>query len=158
MRFGEFICVEAIRPDLQADGQYPAIQELVQALADAGEVYERDRDRLVDAIETRERLGTTALGHDAAIPHAKHPAARRCVGTVGISRRGLDFHGIDRERVHIVFLVVSPPDRATEHIEALGHIAGHLRDELFCRYLKESRTALQIQQLLEEADNRSLAR
>jgi PTS system fructose-specific IIA component/PTS system nitrogen regulatory IIA component len=93
-----------------------------------------------------------------ATPPVSLAAARRCVGTVGISRRGLDFHGIDRERVHIVFLVVSPPDRVTEHVEALGHIAGHLRDELFCRYLKESKTALQIQQLLKEADNRSLAR
>lgn len=154
MRFRDFICVEAIRPDLQADGEYDAIQELVQALVDAGEVDTRDRDRLVEAIEKRERVGTTALGHDAAIPHAKHPAVGRCVGTVGISRHGIEFHSIDREKVHIVFLVVSPPDREKEHVEALGRIAAQLRDETFCRFLKESGTGTQIRQLLEEADNR----
>jgi PTS system fructose-specific IIA component/PTS system nitrogen regulatory IIA component len=154
MRFRDFICGEAIRPDLQTDAEYDVIQELLEALGDAGEIDKSERNAIVEAIEMRERLGTTALGHDAAIPHAKHPAARRCVGTVGISHHGIDFHGIDREKVHIVFLVVSPPDREAEHVQALAHIATHLRDALFRRFLKESSTTPQVQQLLEEADNR----
>ena len=42
---------------------------------------------------------------------------------------------------------------AGDHLRALENISRQLRDETFCRFLKQSKTAVDIQQLLEEADN-----
>jgi PTS system fructose-specific IIA component/PTS system nitrogen regulatory IIA component len=49
--------------------------------------------------------------------------------------------------------LVSPPDRPGDHLRALENISRQLRDDTFCRFLKQSKTAEDIQQLLEEADN-----
>ena len=40
-----------------------------------------------------------------------------------------------------------------DHLRALENISRQLRDDTFCRFLKQARSAADIQQLLEEADN-----
>ena len=88
-----------------------------------------------------------------AVPHTKHPSVNKLVGTVGVSGDGVDFDSLDGERVQLFFLLVSPPDRPGDHLRALENISRQLRDETFCRFLKQSKNAEDIVQLLEEADN-----
>ena len=87
------------------------------------------------------------------MPHTKHPSVNRLIGTVGISRDGVDFQSLDAEKVHIFFLLVSPPDRPGDHLRALENISRQLRDDTFCRFLKQAKTVEEIKQLLDEADN-----
>ena len=75
---------------------------------------------------------------------------------MGLSRDGLDFNSLDGEKVQIFFLLVSPPDRPGDHLRALENISRKLRDDTFCRFLRQARTADDIRQLLEEADNNQL--
>jgi PTS system fructose-specific IIA component/PTS system nitrogen regulatory IIA component len=49
--------------------------------------------------------------------------------------------------------LISPPDRPGDHLRALENISRQLRDDTFCRFLKQAKTSLDVQQLLEEADN-----
>jgi PTS system fructose-specific IIA component/PTS system nitrogen regulatory IIA component len=79
------------------------------------------------------------------------------VGAVGVSRDGVDFNSLDGEKVQLVFLLVSPPDRPGDHLRALENISRQLRDDTFCRFLKQSKSAEDIIQLLEEADNNQFA-
>jgi PTS system fructose-specific IIA component/PTS system nitrogen regulatory IIA component len=74
------------------------------------------------------------------------------VGTVAVSRKGIDFESLDGEPVHLFFLLVSPPDRPGDHLRALENISRQLRDEGFCRRLKASGTPADIAHLLAEAD------
>jgi PTS system fructose-specific IIA component/PTS system nitrogen regulatory IIA component len=74
-----------------------------------------------------------------------------------VSSEGVDFCSLDGEKVHIIFLLVSPPDRPGDHLRALESISRQLRDDSFCRFLKRSKTAADIQQLLEEADQNQFA-
>jgi PTS system fructose-specific IIA component/PTS system nitrogen regulatory IIA component len=104
----------------------------------------------------REELGSTGIGRGVAVPHTKHPSVERLVGTVGISRNGVEFSSLDGEPVQIFFLLVSPPDRPGDHLRALENISRQLRDDTFCRFLKQSKTVQDIEQLLEEADNNQL--
>jgi PTS system fructose-specific IIA component/PTS system nitrogen regulatory IIA component len=59
--------------------------------------------------------------------------------------------------VHLLFLLISPPDRPGDHLRALENISRQLRDDTFCRFLKQARTTHDIQLLLEEADNNQFA-
>ena len=65
----------------------------------------------------------------------------------------VEFASLDGEPVHLFFLLISPPQRPGDHLRALENISRQLRDDTFCRFLKQSKTAEDIQQLLEEADN-----
>ena len=105
------------------------------------------------AILKREELGSTGIGRGVAVPHTKHPSVDRLVGNVAISGGGVDFDSLDGEKVHLFFLLISPPDRPGDHLRALENISRQLRDDTFCRFLKQSKTVEDIQQLLDEADN-----
>lgn len=153
MKFADFINVASIKADLGADDKPAAIRELVESLSAAGAIPGSDAAGIVAAIMKREELGSTGIGRGVAVPHTKHPSVERLVGTVGISVEGVDFNSLDGDKVQLFFLLVSPPDRPGDHLRALENISRQLRDEMFCRFLKQAKTAQDIQQLLEEADN-----
>jgi len=153
MKFADFICHEAIRAELVADDKESVIRELVESLVKAGRIGAEDRDDIVRAIIKREELGSTGIGRGVAVPHTKHPSVERLVGTVGISHDGVDFDSLDGEKVQLLFLLVSPPDRPGDHLRALENISRQLRDDMFCKFLKQARTPEDIGQLLQEADN-----
>jgi PTS system fructose-specific IIA component/PTS system nitrogen regulatory IIA component len=87
------------------------------------------------------------------VPHTKHPSVEKLVGTVAISGEGVDFDSLDGEKVQLFFLLISPPDRPGDHLRALENISRQLRDDTFCRFLKQAKTPTDIQQLLQESDN-----
>jgi PTS system fructose-specific IIA component/PTS system nitrogen regulatory IIA component len=153
MKFADFICNEAIRPKLNADEKSAVIRELVEALAESGEVNRSDTDAIFSAIMKREELGSTGIGRGVAVPHTKHASVKKPVGTVGVSADGIDFNSLDGGHVQLFFLLISPPDRPGDHLRALENISRQLQDDMFCKFLKQSKTAKDISQLLEEADN-----
>jgi PTS system fructose-specific IIA component/PTS system nitrogen regulatory IIA component len=153
MKFADFIVPEAIRAELAASDKEGVIREMVQALTDAGKIEKDEFESIVKAILKREELGSTGIGRGVAVPHTKHPSVDRLAGNVAVSREGVDFDSLDGEKVHLFFLLISPPDRPGDHLRALENISRQLRDDTFCRFLKQSKTVEDIRQLLEEADN-----
>jgi mannitol/fructose-specific phosphotransferase system IIA component (Ntr-type) len=153
MKFSDFICADAIKAQLASEDKESVIRELVESLVKAGRISADDQEDIVRAIIKREELGSTGIGRGVAVPHTKHPSVDRLVGTVGVSIDGVDFDSLDGEKVQLLFLLVSPPDRPGDHLRALENISRQLRDEMFCKFLKQSKTGEDISQLLAEADN-----
>jgi nitrogen PTS system EIIA component len=157
MKFADFINVESIRANLQAADKESVIREMTGALVQSGQIDGADLEGIIRAIMKREELGSTGIGRGVAVPHTKHPSVDRLVGTVAVSPGGVDFNSLDGEKVQLFFLLVSPPDRPGDHLRALENISRQLRDGMFCKFLKQSKSPQEIQQLLEEADNNQFA-
>jgi PTS system fructose-specific IIA component/PTS system nitrogen regulatory IIA component len=153
MKFADFVSNEAIRAKLEADNKEGVIREMTQSLVQAGKVAASELEGIVRAILKREELGSTGIGRGVAVPHTKHPSVNRLVGTVAISQAGVDFDSLDGEKVQLFFLLISPPDRPGDHLRALENISRQLRNDTFCRFLKQAKSADEIKNLLEEADN-----
>jgi PTS system fructose-specific IIA component/PTS system nitrogen regulatory IIA component len=153
MKFADFINVDSIRANLQAGSKEAVIREMAAALVETGQIGAADLEGIIRAIMKREELGSTGIGRGVAVPHTKHPSVDRLVGTVAVSPGGVDFNSLDGERVQLFFLLVSPPDRPGDHLRALENISRQLRDGMFCKFLKQSKSADEIRQLLDEADN-----
>lgn len=153
MKFADFICPEAIRADLAAVDKEGTIREIVKALEEAGKIEAGESESIIKAILKREELGSTGIGRGVAVPHTKHPSVDRLIGTVAVSRQGVDFTSLDGETVNLFFLLISPPDRPGDHLRALENISRQLRDDTFCRFLKQAKSPTDIQLLLDEADN-----
>ena len=157
MKFADFICHEAIITDLEADGKLEVIRQIVSVLVSAGKIEEQEFEGIVEAILKREELGSTGIGRGVAVPHTKHSTVEKLFGTVAISPSGVDFESLDGEKVRLLFLLISPPDRPGDHLRALENISRQLRDDTFCRFLKQSITPDDVWQLLEEADDNQFA-
>ena len=153
MKFADFVSREAVRADLAADDKESVIREMAQALLDSGKIASSEFEGIVKAILKREELGSTGIGRGVAVPHTKHASVDRLIGTVGVSTEGVDFDSLDGEKVNLFFLLISPPDRPGDHLRALENVSRQLRDDTFCRFLKQAKNADEILQLLDEADN-----
>jgi len=153
MKFRDFVCPKAITAQLAATEKEEAIREMTQTLLDAGEIDAGEYESIVRAVLKREELGSTGIGRGVAVPHTKHPSVDHLVGTVAVSQQGVDFASLDGEKVYLFFLLISPPDQPGPHLRALEYISRQLRDDTFCRFLRQAKTPEDIQQVLDEADN-----
>jgi len=153
MKFSDFICRDAIRTNLDAREKKDVIRAMATSLLEAKKINEQDYESIVEAILKREELGSTGIGRGVAVPHTKHPSIDKLIGTVAVSEEGVNFDSLDGEKVHLLFLLVSPPDRPGDHLRALENISRQLRDDTFCKFLKQSKKPEDVSQLLDEADN-----
>ena len=88
------------------------------------------------------------------MPHAKHESIKDLVIAFGRSKKGVEFDSLDGEPVYLLFLLLSIPEASGKHLEALAYITKLLRDELFCRFLREAKDHDEIVELLKEADEK----
>lgn len=153
MKLTDFVVREAVVPDLKVENKEQAIRGLVASLKNAGVVTAQDEDGIVAAIMKREELGSTGIGRGVAVPHTKHPNVDRLIATVAICHEGVDFASLDGDAVHILFLLVSPPDKPGDHLRGLENISRHLRSETFCNFLRQARSQDEVWELLREADD-----
>lgn len=129
MGLGElpFLEADAVLPDLKASHKGDAIREIVESLVDSGTLPEIEVDSIVATLLRREELGSTGIGEGVALPHTKHPAVTREVGTIAWSASGIDFGSIDGQLVHLIVVLLSPVDHPSDHIRALAKVAGFIR-------------------------------
>lgn len=156
MKLMDFVVSSAIVPDLQVTNKEDAIRGLVGALRAAGVVAADSEDGIVAAILKREELGSTGIGNGVAVPHTKHASVGKLVAAVALVKDGVDFQSLDGKRVHIMFLLVSPPDRPGDHLRGLENISRHLRNQDFCNFLKQATTKEEVISALTDADNNQL--
>lgn len=122
------------------------IDELVDCLVGAGRVA--DGKALKEAVWTREQTRTTGIGHGLAIPHGKCPGMSALAMAIGKPPRPMDFEAIDGQPVKLVVLLASPPDRTSDHIQALARISRLMTMDKFREQIYAATTASEIYELL----------
>jgi mannitol/fructose-specific phosphotransferase system IIA component (Ntr-type) len=152
MKLSDFVVREAIITDLKATSKDAAIGELVRSLCLSGCFGEADREDITRAVLEREALGTTGVGGGVACPEARHHAIDRVIGTIALSRRGLEFGAMDGQPVGIVTLLLGAPHKPGEFLLAGQLLSRRLADEDFCHRLRMARTREKVFALVEEAD------
>lgn len=86
---------------------------------------------LFQALWEREELGSTALGSQVAIPHCKIEGLDQIRLFVFTSARGIDFGSPDGQSTSLFFVILSPPQRVSEHLQVLARIARLTRSDGF---------------------------
>lgn len=163
MRLTNFLIRDAVIPRLTASAtgvnasdtegvtrvKEQIIAEMVDSLRTAGCFRESDLPEIVRAVMARERIGTTGIGQGIAIPHSRHPAIDRLIGTLAIAEEGLPFLSLDGQPAFVFVLLLSPNDQPGVHLRALEAVVRTMRDEEFVRRLRAAQTREEIWTLLE---------
>ena len=111
---------------------------------------------LLENLIKREKLGSTAVGNGIAIPHANIASIDRPFVFVSTLVNGLDFNSTDDLPVDIIFLLLAPNNKGSEHLQALALISRLLRNKELTSKLRgckstESALAVISQSIREEA-------
>ncbi|HUS73007.1 MAG TPA: PTS sugar transporter subunit IIA [Sedimentisphaerales bacterium] len=152
MEFADFVCFEAVIPELKAEDRDGAIAELVSALDKAGRLGKGNCEEIIKAVIKRENEASTGMGKGIAVPHVKHHAVKDVVAAIGRSGVGIDFPALDKQPVYSVILLISPTDNPDKHLQTMEYVFRHLQQEKFRRFFRQSQTAQQLEALLREAD------
>ena len=112
---------EAIKVPLAATDRHEAIDELIELLAEHDHI--RDPQKLKTVVWDREQQRSTGIGEGIAIPHGKSDCSDTLVLAIGRPREPIDFNSVDRKPVKLIFLLASPPEKTSDHIQALGKIS-----------------------------------
>ena len=133
-------------------GQTTSKKRLFQDLADiAHTVYGLDATETVDALQERESLGPTGVGHGVALPHARLHGLDRVVGVFMRLEKPMDFDSVDRQPVDLVFALFAPKDSGVEHLKALALVSRTMRDGATCAKLRANSDTAALHAVLTEA-------
>ena len=150
MKIEDILAQGLVIPSLRASDKAGVLRELAALVAENHP--EIDRVRLVQALEDRERLNSTALGDGVAIPHGKLPGLKRVFAAFGRSPGGVEFQSLDGKPTRIFFLLVAPEDSAGAHLKALARISRLLKDEAFRKRLLDAGDAAALYAAIQEED------
>ncbi|WP_308404530.1 fructose-specific PTS transporter subunit EIIC [Streptomyces sp. XM83C] len=126
-----------VRVRLAAADKEAAIREMAELLARSGRVA--DVEELVRTALRREEQGTTGLGEEIAIPHAKTDAVTAPVVGFARSDAGVEWGSLDGTKARLVFMIAVPEAAAgDEHLRILALLSRKLMDTGFRRRLLEA--------------------
>lgn len=126
MNILEILRPQCVKVPLVAADKHGAIDELVDLLALDGRIS--DAAAVKTAVWERECQRSTGIGEGLAIPHGKCTAVRELAMAVGRPAVPIPFDAIDKKPVRLLVLLVSPIDRISSHIQALGRVSRLLSD------------------------------
>lgn len=102
---------------------------------------EFNASELFDNLITREKLGSTGLGHGVAIPHSRMNHCQQVMGTLLRLRDTVDFDALDNEPVDLLFVLLVPMEAHEEHLQILSQVAERFSNEQLRRELRGAATA-----------------
>ena len=134
----EFFKPEAVLPALRVSSKKQALHELAAHAARLTGLGER---MIYETLLQRERLGSTGIGEDIAIPHGKLPKLDRLFGLLARLDRPIDFEALDGQAVDILFLLLAPEGAGADHLKALARVARVLREPGLLDRIRAARDA-----------------
>ena len=126
-------------------------KRLLQDVGDlAASAYDMSASVIFDALQERENLGPTGVGHGVALPHARLADIDTVVGTFVLLEKPVDFNAVDRQPVDLVFALFAPQDAGVEHLKALALVSRTLRDSNVCSKLRANHDSATLYTILTE--------
>ncbi|MEU0369902.1 fructose-specific PTS transporter subunit EIIC [Streptomyces sp. NPDC006283] len=125
-----YLTAQTVRVRLEAADKDAAIREMAAMLATTGKVA--DPEALVRAALAREEQGTTGLGEEIAIPHAKTNAVTSPIVGFARSSQGVEWGSLDGTKAKLIFMITVPEAAAgDEHLRILAMLSRKLMDTEF---------------------------
>lgn len=103
-----------------------------RAFEEAGLLFENlhglSRALVTDSLFSRERLGSTGLGHAVAIPHGRIKGLKAPLAAVFQLANPIGFDAPDDQAVKLLIFLLVPEAATQKHLEILSEIAELLSD------------------------------
>ena len=146
MRITDLLKKEGIRIGAAPASKSEAIDLLISLHEKCGNL--KDRAAYTDGILKREAMGTTAIGMEIAIPHAKSEAVKAPALTAMTVPSGVDYDSPDGDPCKLLFMIAATTD-GDVHMEVLARMMQLLMDTEFTEKLKGARTPEEFLRLID---------
>ena len=145
MDIADLITPQCVVATLRAGDKSQLLRELSER---AAKVLAIDTQSILDALRSREMLGSTGVGHGIALPHARVPGLERFFGLFARLERPINFDAIDDRPIDLVFLLLIPEKAGDDHLAALACVSRRLRDREVADGLRAAKTGAELYDFL----------
>ncbi len=149
MRITDLLKKQGISLGVKANSKKDAIDKLVALHQKCGNL--KDVNAYKEGILAREQMGTTAIGMEVAIPHAKSEAVKAPTLTAITVPGGVDYEAPDGQPCKLLFMIAATTD-GDVHLEVLARLMQMLMDESFTAKLKAAKTPDEFLKIIDDKE------
>ena len=152
MKITDILKKEHIIDNLVSTDKASTLEELSSFLKNKGLVS--NKETLLNALMGRELLGSTGIGENVAIPHAKISEIDQIITMFGRSIKGIEFDSLDKKPVHFIYLVLAPMNSSGQHLKVLARISRLLKNKSLREDIMNASETNQIYSIITDEDSK----
>lgn len=128
MKLAVLLRSESIRVGSTVDDKAMALCEIASLAKQCDVLKNIPEETILEALQERETLGSTAFGNGIAIPHCRLKGIRDFVVGALTVPDGVGFESEDGSPVNLLIFIVGPRDENDAHIRLLSTLSQSLKD------------------------------
>ena len=152
MKIDEILKKESVIAYLVGKNKLEVIQEMTSCLKQ-NNIIKNDQVLLATLME-REKLGSTGIGENVAIPHGKSDELTQIITVFARSLEGVEFESLDQKPVHFVCMVIAPAHSTGQHLKALARISRLFKNQVLREGILKAEDSNAIYSILLEEDSK----
>ena len=152
MKIDEILKKESVIADLVGTNKLEVIKEMTACLKQNNTI--KDDQALFATLMEREKLGSTGIGENVAIPHGKSDELTQIITVFARSLEGVDFESLDQKPVHFVCMVIAPAHSTGQHLKALARISRLFKNQVLREGILKAEDSNAIYSILLEKDSK----
>ena len=152
MKITEILKPDFILSSLESVDKEGTLAELANFLKEKGAI--ENKQALYTALLEREKLGSTGIGENVAIPHAKCEEIHHIITLFGRSKKGVEFESLDQKPVYFICLLLAPANSTGQHLKALARIARLMKSKTLREEILDAHDEKKIYSLLLDEDSK----
>lgn len=150
MKIEDLLSPDLMIMDLKATTQEEAIKEMADLEVKQGVV--NNEEEFIKSIWAREKESTTGIGEGIAMPHARNKYINRAAVLFAKSPKGIDYKALDRQPVHLFFMITAPAGADNTHLQALAKLSSLLINPDVVNALKAATTPEEVIDIFKKAE------
>ncbi len=125
MKLSNLIEPDLLISEINTEDPVEALRIMTELLKEKDKIS--NSKEILKKLLEREKLASTSIGKNTAIPHAKIKDLKNPVIMIAICRKGLLYSPSDKELVNLLILILSPSGAPALHLQILAAAASLIK-------------------------------
>ncbi len=121
MKLSNILEQELLVTELDTTDTTEVLKKMTRFLKEKNKIS--DDNSILTKLLEREKLASTSIGKNTAIPHAKIKDLKKPIIMIALCKKGFLYNPEDNEPVHLIILVLSPSGAPALHLQILAAAA-----------------------------------
>ncbi len=148
MKVSHYLKADYCVMDLKSQNKEETIREIIKGISSSGKIL--DEEKFTKDVLERESLGSTGIGHNVAIPHARSSVVKEFMIGFAKSSSGIDFNSLDGEKVNLIFLMGADPRELNLYLRILAELSKLLMNSSFRQSLLSAADGKEVVRIIKE--------
>ncbi len=142
MKLSDLLNENLIIPELKSTNKIDIINEMLDLLKDDSRII--NFEKVKESVLEREKIMSTGVGKNFAIPHGKTDSVSEIICAFGKSSKPIDYQALDSQPVYLVFLLIGKDNLVSMNIKLLSRISRMMAKDEFREKLLNAKSKEEI--------------